>query len=102
MPPLDPQEASGIITGSEQILKKYAKKASLTAEDIICWQWETSRPVGSGRRHGDCAHLLASASMYRKIVSSRRGHERPSIADAVQRSPTPPIGKAAAAAFQFE
>ncbi len=36
MPPLDPQEASGMINGSEQILKEYAKKASLTrtAKDI--------------------------------------------------------------------
>ncbi len=35
MPPLDPEEASGIITRSEQILKEHAKKASLTAKDII-------------------------------------------------------------------
>ena len=35
VPPVNPQEASGIITGSEQILKEYAKKASLTARDII-------------------------------------------------------------------
>ncbi len=34
MPPLDPQEASGIINGSEQILKECAKKASLTDKDI--------------------------------------------------------------------
>ncbi len=34
MPPLDPQEASGMINGSEQILKEYAKKASLTDKDI--------------------------------------------------------------------
>ncbi len=34
MPPLDPQEASGMINGSKQILKQYAKKASLTAKDI--------------------------------------------------------------------
>ncbi len=35
MPPLDPEEASGIITSSERILKDYAKKASLTAKYII-------------------------------------------------------------------
>jgi hypothetical protein len=35
VPPLDPEEASGIITRSEQILKEFAKKASLTANDII-------------------------------------------------------------------
>jgi hypothetical protein len=35
VPPLQPEEASGIITGSEQILKEYAKKASLTAKDIV-------------------------------------------------------------------
>ncbi len=35
MPPLYPKEASGIITRSEQILKEYAKKASLTAKYII-------------------------------------------------------------------
>ena len=35
VPPLQPEEAAGIITGSEQILKEYAKKASLTAKDII-------------------------------------------------------------------
>ena len=35
VPPLHPEEAAGIITGSEQILKEYAKKASLTAKDII-------------------------------------------------------------------
>ena len=34
VPPFDPQEASGIITGSEQILKDYASAASLTANDI--------------------------------------------------------------------
>ena len=34
VPPLDPQEASGIITGSEQILKDYASSSSLTANDI--------------------------------------------------------------------
>ena len=34
VPPLDPQEASGIITGSEQILKDYASASSLTAKDI--------------------------------------------------------------------
>ena len=34
MPPLDPQEASGMINGSEQILKEYAKKASFTDKDI--------------------------------------------------------------------
>ena len=33
-PPLDPQEASGIITGSEQILKNYASASSLNARDI--------------------------------------------------------------------
>ena len=32
--PLDPQEASGIITGSEQILKDFASASSLTAKDI--------------------------------------------------------------------
>jgi hypothetical protein len=31
VPPLHPEEASGILTRSEQILKEYAKKASLTA-----------------------------------------------------------------------
>ena len=35
VPPLHPEEASGIITRSEQILKEYAKKASLTDKDII-------------------------------------------------------------------
>ncbi len=35
VPPLQPEEASGIISGSEQILKDYAKKASLTAKDVI-------------------------------------------------------------------
>ena len=34
VPPLDPQEASGIITGSEQILKNYASASSLNARDI--------------------------------------------------------------------
>ena len=33
VPPLDPQEASGIITGSEQILKNYASASSLNATD---------------------------------------------------------------------
>ena len=33
-PPLDPQEASGIITGSEQFLKDYASAPSLNAKDI--------------------------------------------------------------------
>ena len=35
VPPLDLEEASGIISGSEQILKDYAQKASLTVKDII-------------------------------------------------------------------
>jgi hypothetical protein len=35
VPPLHQEEASGILTRSEQILKEYAKKASLTAKDII-------------------------------------------------------------------
>ncbi len=35
MPPLHPEEASGIISRSEQILKEYAGKASLKAKDII-------------------------------------------------------------------
>ncbi len=37
VPPLHPEEASGILTrsASEQILKEYAKQASLTAKDII-------------------------------------------------------------------
>ena len=35
VPPLHPEEASGIISRSEQILKEYASKASLTAKDII-------------------------------------------------------------------
>ena len=35
VPPLHQEEAAGIITGSEQNLKEYAKKASLTAKDII-------------------------------------------------------------------
>jgi hypothetical protein len=34
VPALDTQEASGLITGSEQILKDYAKRASLTAKDV--------------------------------------------------------------------
>ena len=34
VPPLGPQEASGIITGSEQILKNYASASSLNARDI--------------------------------------------------------------------
>ena len=34
VPPLDPQEASGIITGTEQILKDYASASSLNARDI--------------------------------------------------------------------
>jgi hypothetical protein len=35
VPPLEPEEASGIMSGSEQILIDYAKKASLTAKDVI-------------------------------------------------------------------
>ena len=35
MPPLEPEEASGIITGSEQILKEYASQASLNAKQIV-------------------------------------------------------------------
>ena len=34
VPPSDPQQASGIITGSEQILKNYASASSLNARDI--------------------------------------------------------------------
>ncbi len=34
MPAVEPKEASGLITGSEQILKDYAKSASLTAKDV--------------------------------------------------------------------
>ena len=34
MPALIPQETSGFITGSEQILKDYATSASLTAKDV--------------------------------------------------------------------
>ena len=34
VPPLEPAEASGIITESEQILKEYASKASLNAKQI--------------------------------------------------------------------
>ncbi len=34
MPALDPEKASGLITGSEQFLKDYAKSASLTAKDV--------------------------------------------------------------------
>jgi len=35
VPPLQPLEAAGLISRSEQILKQYASKASLTAKDII-------------------------------------------------------------------
>jgi hypothetical protein len=35
VPPLQPVEAAGLISRSEQILKQYAGKASLTAKDII-------------------------------------------------------------------
>jgi len=35
VPPLQPVEAAGLISRSEQILKEYASKASLTAKDII-------------------------------------------------------------------
>ena len=35
MPPLQPVEAAGLISRSEQILKQYASKASLTAKDLI-------------------------------------------------------------------
>jgi hypothetical protein len=34
VPALDPQEASGLITGSEHNLKKYAKSEPLTAKDV--------------------------------------------------------------------
>ncbi len=34
VPALEPQEVSGLITGSEQILKDSAKSASLTAKDV--------------------------------------------------------------------
>ncbi len=34
VPPLHPEEASGLISGSEQILKDYANKASLNANDL--------------------------------------------------------------------
>ena len=34
MPAIEPQEASGLIKGSGQILKDYAKRASLTAKDV--------------------------------------------------------------------
>ncbi len=34
MPPLEPQEASGIITASEQIIKEYASKVGLNAQPI--------------------------------------------------------------------
>ncbi len=34
VPPFDPAEAAGIITGSEQILKEYAKRPWLTVKDI--------------------------------------------------------------------
>jgi hypothetical protein len=35
VPPLQPLEAAGLISRSEQILKQYASKASLTAKDLI-------------------------------------------------------------------
>ncbi len=35
VPPLELEEASGTISGREQILKHYAKKVSLTAKDVI-------------------------------------------------------------------
>jgi len=35
VPPLQPVEAAGLISSSEQILKQYASKASLTAKDLI-------------------------------------------------------------------
>ncbi len=35
VPPLHPEQTSGIISRSEQILKEYASKALLTAKDII-------------------------------------------------------------------
>ena len=34
MTALDPEDASGLIAGSEQILKDYAKSASLMAKDV--------------------------------------------------------------------
>ena len=34
VPALEPQEVLGLITGSEQFLKDYAKSASLTAKDV--------------------------------------------------------------------
>jgi predicted RNA-binding protein associated with RNAse of E/G family len=34
VPALEPEEASGIITASEQIVKEYASKASLNAKQI--------------------------------------------------------------------
>ncbi len=34
VPALEPQEVSGLITGSEQMFKDYAKSASLTAKDV--------------------------------------------------------------------
>ena len=34
VPPLDPQDESGIITGSEQILNDYASASSLNTKDI--------------------------------------------------------------------
>ncbi len=34
VPPLHPEEASGLISGSEQILKNYANKVSLNANDL--------------------------------------------------------------------
>ena len=35
VPPLDPHEALGIITGSEQILKDYASASSLTSNNML-------------------------------------------------------------------
>ena len=35
VPPLEPEEASGIITGNEQILKEYASRSSLNAKQIV-------------------------------------------------------------------
>ncbi len=32
VPPLEPQEASGIITASEQLMKEYASKVGLNAQ----------------------------------------------------------------------
>jgi hypothetical protein len=34
VPPLEPQEASGLITASEQIIKEYASKVGLNAQQI--------------------------------------------------------------------